>query len=149
MLCGALDRAANTPNGPKFVIKGGVALELRLPGRARATNDLDLVAMCADHDLVATLDEALRAPYFNDAVDLLLLKDRLASEELTSVRRACEDTFRIRAEHAWPPEVVLPKHWRDPFKSMAQSVGLSITSIDDAESGLRALLDSIVNAASN
>lgn len=85
---------------------------------------------------------------FRDAVDLLLLKDLLATEELPSVRRACEDTFHIQAEHAWPPEIVLPKHWRDPFKSMAQSVGLSITSIDDAETERRALLDSILNATS-
>jgi len=85
---------------------------------------------------------------FRDAVDLLLLKDLLATEEFTSVRRACEDTFHIRAEHAWPPQIVLPKHWRVPFKSMAQSAGFSITSIDDAEAELRALLHSFVNATS-
>lgn len=63
MLSGALDRAAASPGGPRFVVKGGVALELRLPGRARATDDLDVVAVCDEDDLVAALDEALREPY--------------------------------------------------------------------------------------
>lgn len=62
MLCGALDRAASIPNGPKFEIEGGVALKLRLSDHARASNDLDIAAMCADHDLVAALDDALRTP---------------------------------------------------------------------------------------
>ncbi len=63
MLSGALDRAASRPNGPRFVVKGGVALELRLPGRARATDDLDVVAICDEQDLVVALDDALREPY--------------------------------------------------------------------------------------
>lgn len=72
LLSGALDRAAHTTGAPRFIVKGGVALELRLPGRARATDDLDIVVVCEEEDLVAALDIALSAtsdrasePYLN------------------------------------------------------------------------------------
>lgn len=198
MLSGALDDAARRLDGPRFVVKGGVALELRLPGRARATDDLDVVVVCEESDLVDAFDAALRVGFgdctftrradvhplgdkgvrvwvkvayrtqrwgtvqvdlaypdsvdteterlggvplarfgligppdvpclslryhiaqkwhgmtrtmpdgvpndrFRDAVDLLLLRDLLVPEELPPLRDACEETFRIRANHAWP-----------------------------------------------
>jgi hypothetical protein len=244
MLSGALDRAVTRPSGPRFIVKGGVALELRLRGRARATEDLDIVAVCDEDDLVAALDDALREPYhdctftrrpdartlgdkgvrvwsqiayrsqrwatvqvdlarpdgtdteterlpgiplstfgltgpadvvclslryhvaqkfhgmtkvphhggendrFRDAVDLLLLKDLISADELAAVRDACEDTFRTRAEHAWPPEITLPEHWRGPFRIMAAAVGLPATSLEDAQHELRALLDAITRTPS-
>ena len=58
-----LDRAAALPDGPRFVLKGGVALELRLGGRARATEDVDVVALGRGDDLLATVDGALREPF--------------------------------------------------------------------------------------
>ena len=36
IMAGTLERA-DGPGGPRFIVKGGVALELRLRGRARAT----------------------------------------------------------------------------------------------------------------
>jgi hypothetical protein len=63
MLSGALDQAAQQPGGPRFVVKGGVALELRLPGRARATDDLDVVVVCEEEALVDAFDAALRPGY--------------------------------------------------------------------------------------
>jgi hypothetical protein len=59
-LGGALERAGFDGEGPKFSVKGGVALELRLRGRARATRDLDLVLNDAHTDLVDALDSVLR-----------------------------------------------------------------------------------------
>ena len=41
MISAALERASDRPDGPRFVVKGGVALELRLGRRARATDDKD------------------------------------------------------------------------------------------------------------
>ena len=50
--------------GARVTIKGAVALELRLPERARATKDIDLVIDGADEDdLAAVLREALRDDY--------------------------------------------------------------------------------------
>lgn len=63
MLGGALERAATRPGGPRFVLKGGVALELRLRGRSRATEDLDVEAQSTEAELVTALDIALREPY--------------------------------------------------------------------------------------
>jgi hypothetical protein len=53
-LGGALERAGFYGDGPRFTIKGGVALELRLRTRARATRDLDLIV---NHPTAALLDE--------------------------------------------------------------------------------------------
>lgn len=238
MLSGALDRAS-TSGGPAFIVKGGVALELRLKGRARATEDLDIVAMCDEHDLVAALDDALREPYcectfsrrpdtralgdkgirvsvqiayrsqrwatvqvdlahpdgtdteterlpgiplstfglagpanvvclslryhiaqkfhgmtkvphhggendrFRDAVDLLLLRDLVASDDLGAVREACQETFRLRAEHAWPPPITLQESWREPFAAMARAVGLHEVDLESAEHALHAFLTAI------
>jgi Nucleotidyl transferase AbiEii toxin, Type IV TA system len=54
VLAGILERFAGENNGYQFTIKGGVALELRLKDRARATKDIDLVL----HDSVADLARA-------------------------------------------------------------------------------------------
>jgi nucleotidyltransferase AbiEii toxin of type IV toxin-antitoxin system len=51
---GVLERAAGDGH-PQFVIKGGVALELRLRDQARATKDIDVVS----HDPVADLARTL------------------------------------------------------------------------------------------
>jgi len=60
---GVLERAAGDGH-PQFVIKGGVALELRLRDRARATKDIDVVSQDPEADLARTLERALTgAPY--------------------------------------------------------------------------------------
>ncbi len=242
MLSGALDRAAARPGGPRFIVKGGVALELRLPRHARATDDLDVVVECDDNDLVGALDTALREPYgdctftrkpdvhplgeaglrvwvqiayrsqrwatvqvdlgqpegarteaerlagiplarfglsgprevvclslryhvaqkfhgvtrtppeggenvrYRDAVDLLLLRDLIAGHDMAAVRDACEETFRVRAEHAWPPALELPRSWRVPFATLARGVDLAVTDLDEAELALRAFLAQVVAA---
>lgn len=62
ILGGALERAGFDGAGRKFSIKGGVALEMRLRDRARATKDLDLVLL-AGGDLIQELTSALATPY--------------------------------------------------------------------------------------
>jgi hypothetical protein len=50
--------------GPQFIVKGGVALELRLRNRARATKDIDVVLRDAEADLADTLEQAVTGdPY--------------------------------------------------------------------------------------
>ena len=58
ILAGALERAARA-GSPRFLVKGGVALELRLRDRARATKDIDVVLQHADADLADTLERAV------------------------------------------------------------------------------------------
>jgi len=58
IMAGVLERAAGGGN-PRFIVKGGVALELRLRDRARATKDIDVVLQHPEADLVRSLERAL------------------------------------------------------------------------------------------
>ena len=61
---GRLEEGSSSSTGARFTIKGAVALEMRLPERARATKDIDLVLDGGDDDdLAAVLREALRGNY--------------------------------------------------------------------------------------
>lgn len=84
---------------------------------------------------------------FRDAVDLLLLRDLVMSAELPAVREACEETFRVRAEHAWPPPLALPAHWERPFAAMAIGLDLPTTTLPEAERELQEFLARIVAVA--
>lgn len=60
ILGGRLERTTASADGLRFTVKGAVAIEMRLPGKARATKDIDLVVDDpADDELVATLRGAL------------------------------------------------------------------------------------------
>ena len=58
IMAGVLERAA-VGGDPRFSVKGGVALELRLRDRARATKDIDVVLQHTEADLARTLERAL------------------------------------------------------------------------------------------
>ena len=58
VMAGVLERAAASGQ-PRFMVKGGVALELRLGNRARATKDIDLVLLVGDDDLARTIERAV------------------------------------------------------------------------------------------
>jgi hypothetical protein len=55
--------AAIEDGNESWIIKGGVALEMRRNGSARATRDLDLIFNATTENLVETIEEALRRPY--------------------------------------------------------------------------------------
>lgn len=61
-LIGALERVQDD-NGPCFLIKGGVSMELRLGVTARATRDVDIVFRGPAAELLEALDEAFEQPY--------------------------------------------------------------------------------------
>ncbi|MGH7719230.1 MAG: nucleotidyl transferase AbiEii/AbiGii toxin family protein [Gemmatimonadaceae bacterium] len=63
MLGGVLSRANRSGQVPTYVIKGGVALELRLRERARATKDMDLSVGAPAAELVAHFEETIAEPY--------------------------------------------------------------------------------------
>src|SRR5262245_59018035 len=63
IMAGVLERAT-TADSPLFIVKGGVALELRLRDRARATKDIDIVLRNPTADLADSLEQALTGePY--------------------------------------------------------------------------------------
>lgn len=63
VLVGALDRARDLHDEPLFIVKGGVAMELRLKLDARATKDFDATFRDAAGRMLDRLDEALAEPY--------------------------------------------------------------------------------------
>lgn len=58
---------------------------------------------------------------FRDLVDLLLLEDLVITDG--SLREACEQVFRARGTHGWPPPLDLPPHWAEPFAKLAEEPG--------------------------
>ena len=233
MFSGLLEHVSSRSTSPRFIVKGGVALELRLPGKARATDDLDVVAFCDDNDVVRAVHVAMIEPYcdctftrradtlalgdagtrvwvqvayrsqrwatiqvdlakpemaadaaervpgiplvhfgltgpthvrclsipfhiaqklhgmtkvpyhggindrFRDVVDLLLLRGLVPRRGLRKVRSACEETFRTRGQHAWPTTIAFPTMWREPYASLAASVGVREATLDVAEIAVR------------
>jgi hypothetical protein len=61
-LIGALDRV-RADDGPRFLVKGGVSIELRLGLRVRATKDVDLVFRGEADEMLDALEEAFAQPY--------------------------------------------------------------------------------------
>lgn len=91
IMAGVLERAAVGGN-PRFMVKGGVALELRLRDRARATKDIDIVLQNTDADLARTLERALTGePYqgfaFRRKREPLLLENRTVNMEFAVTYR--------------------------------------------------------------
>jgi hypothetical protein len=65
VLTAVLDRVRDEDGEPIFLLKGGVAMELRLQLRARATNDYDSAFRARAEEILDHLDEAL-AQSWND-----------------------------------------------------------------------------------
>jgi Nucleotidyl transferase AbiEii toxin, Type IV TA system len=58
-----LDRVRDEHGDPIFLLKGGVAMELRLQLRARATSDYDAAFRTRTEEVIDHLDEALAQPW--------------------------------------------------------------------------------------
>ncbi|HWF52758.1 MAG TPA: nucleotidyl transferase AbiEii/AbiGii toxin family protein [Solirubrobacteraceae bacterium] len=63
MLAGALSRLVDEEGQPKFLTKGGIAIELRLLDRARASQDVDIVMVGDAEELADHLEEVFSKPY--------------------------------------------------------------------------------------
>lgn len=106
VLAGALRRVVEgEASMPKFAVKGGVALELRLREKARATTDLDLVLDHAEGDLVVLLQEALADPYesfeFRVKNDPFEMPNRaLRLEVVLTYRRGDWGTVQVDLSHS-------------------------------------------------
>jgi hypothetical protein len=242
ILAGLLERSAGGAGGSRFTVKGGVALELRLRTRARATKDIDMVLHDPDAELVRALERAVvagdyqgfafhrkgeplylengtvsmelavtyrsaawttitvdvaraepgeeeielvpaialedvfgiagpvdlpclplrlhiaqklhgmtlpvrpgkRNERFRDLVDLLLLEELVT--DYAGLREACEQVFRLRGTHDWPPPLELPPHWVEPFARLARELELPVADAEDAMRRVRAFVDRIKSA---
>jgi Nucleotidyl transferase AbiEii toxin, Type IV TA system len=235
VLLGALGRVGEQET-PRFLLKGGIAIELRLRHLARATKDVDLIFFGEPEALEDDLDEALAQPYagfafqrhpaaafgdgrfrrveirlfyrdrswatlklevaqreseqidaevveaipldefgllgpeivpclstrfqiaqkihavteqfedrhnsrFRDLIDLLLLRD--ISEDREAIRDACIEIFDVRAQHAWPPELVIQFGWAERFPPLARAMEFPITDVEEAAIEVRAFIAEI------
>lgn len=78
---------------------------------------------------------------YRDVADLLILRDLVA--DYGSLRRACEETFRARAQQSWPPTIVIPAHWPGPFARLAGELGLEEVDITRAAAVLQEFIAKI------
>lgn len=234
VLLGALDRSRESD--PLFLLKGGVAIELRVGGGARATKDVDLVFFGDPERLEEILDEDLREPYsvfsferkevetrgegrfrqvdvkllfrtrswatlklevaqpdsratdgeeveaipidefgiegprivrclslryqiaqkihavtqhfeegenerFRDLIDLIICRDLVG--DLGEVREACIDTFDSRSLHTWPPTLMVPDSWAEPYMALAEDMDFPITDVGDAAAQVHEFISDI------
>jgi Nucleotidyl transferase AbiEii toxin, Type IV TA system len=238
-LIGALQRVKDPDAGPRFLIKGGVAMELRLGMGARATKDFDVVFRGPIEGLLKSLDEAFAEPYagfqfrrsgqpvyigetstqrqnikisfhgrgwqtltveaarpegtrggdpemvlaaisvsqfglesperiavmtvryqiaqklhavteqppdrenarYWDLIDLLLLRDLV--EDLSDARDACIEVFDNRETHPWPPELLIPNSWEEPYKIEAEKLKFNPADVHEAAAAVRAFIAEI------
>lgn len=69
VLLGALARLDD--DGHRFLLKGGVAIQLRLRLRARTTKDVDIIVIPdGNADIVDALEDTLAQPYLAHGLDL-------------------------------------------------------------------------------
>ncbi|WP_028065615.1 nucleotidyl transferase AbiEii/AbiGii toxin family protein [Solirubrobacter soli] len=233
-LIGALDRV-RANDGPRFIVKGGVSIELRLGLRVRATKDVDLVFRGDANEMLDALEDAFEQPYvgfafrrkgevedirdtgsrrlevqlsfggpewqtlqleiakpeadeielvpvavgigdfgldgpeevaclslrfqvaqklhavteqppgrenlrFWDLIDLMLLEE-LLEDDLAEVREAAETVFIARRTHEWPPDLVVPESWREPYNRTASKLDAELpVEVDQAAERVRALI---------
>jgi hypothetical protein len=69
---------------------------------------------------------------FWDLIDLILLRDLLGEDGLAAVREACMETFQIRGTHSWPPELVVPPSWADPYTAAIVDIEGAVPATVDA-----------------
>jgi hypothetical protein len=65
---------------------------------------------------------------FRDLVDLVLLSQ--VEPASTALRLVCEETFRLRDRHVWPPTIVVHDTWVKPMEQRAVDMGLPATTAD-------------------
>lgn len=243
MLAGTLSRLADDGGQPRFLTKGGIAIELRLRDQARASQDVDVVLLGDPEELTDHLEEVFSEPYegftfiagvpellparpevrrfqiqvffmtrrfttlkvefapaetgshefdelpghdlsqlelkgpervpvlalrwqiaqklhavseaplhdgtenvrFWDLIDLQLL-EAVTDIKLSAIRDACEHTFALRGQHAWPPEIVVYPSWHESYAAMARNMRMPITDVDEAVAAVTAFIARISHA---
>jgi len=122
----------------------GIALRFQIAQKFHACTD--------PHDPPHAVNDRPR-----DLVDLLLMRDLLASDSTTtdaSLLAACRAVFETRAGEAeqlglaprgWPPVVQAHPHWLDDYVRAASDAGLTVT-LDNAIAELNQWIGELVDA---
>ncbi|MGI8546817.1 MAG: nucleotidyl transferase AbiEii/AbiGii toxin family protein [Gemmatimonadaceae bacterium] len=96
------------------------------------------------HAMTETLPSGQPNERVRDLLDLWVLRELVPPSP--ALRRICEETFRIREQQPWPPEIVVPAHWVAPFTELARSLDLPTESAEAAAADVRSYVQRIVDA---
>ena len=77
-----------------------------------------------------------------DLIDLILLR-ALLEEDLWRVREACLKTFENRATHSWPPDLLVPYAWEQPYMAEAEKLRFTPADVREAAAEIRAFIAEI------
>ena len=81
-------------------------------------------------------------PRYWDLIDLQLLQ-ALAGANLAPVKDACQRIFAARGRQSWPPQITTYPDWGDRYTSMASSLDMPITDLNEAVEVIHALIQAI------
>ena len=70
-------------------------------------------------------------PRYWDLIDLQLLQ-ALTGENLAPVKDACRRIFAARGQQPWPPRLTIYPDWSDRYTTMAGSLDMPITDLNEA-----------------
>lgn len=80
---------------------------------------------------------------FWDLIDLQLQRE-LLGDDLARVREACVEIFAGRDLHPWPPELVVPDDWREPYAAAAGELDADLPlDVDSAADQVRDFIAAI------
>jgi hypothetical protein len=80
---------------------------------------------------------------FWDLIDLQLQRE-LLGDDLARVREACAEIFAGRDLHPWPPELVVPDDWREPYATAAGELAADLPlDVDSAANQVRDFIAAI------
>lgn len=147
-LAGALERSVqvakdNGLNGYLFTIKGGVALELRLRERARATKDIDLVLHDSVAELAVALERAIASGYqgfqFQRRREPVVLDNGTVSVQLAATYEGgAWTTVSVDIARAEPGEAEAETPWNDPAAAGGQEKR-AVQGSDRPDAGCRSI----------
>jgi hypothetical protein len=109
VLLGALERASPDRASPLFLLKGGVAIELRVRTGARATKDVDVVFVGEPGELLDALDAAFAEPY----CDFAFRRGAPAEHGPHATRFDVRLSYQTRAWATVRLEISAPEHGAD------------------------------------
>jgi hypothetical protein len=96
------------------------------------------------HAMTEQLESGHPNERFRDLWDLWVLREMVPPSP--QLREVCEETFRIREKHPWPPTILVHSHWIEPFAALAQGEGLLVPDAQQAGEDVREYVRSIVDA---
>jgi hypothetical protein len=84
---------------------------------------------------------------FWDLIDLQLQRELLGGD-LVRVREACVEIFSGRDLHPWPPELVIPDDWREPYAAATGELDTGLPlDVDSAADQVRDFI-AVIDATS-